>query len=451
MYKNNKLKILLIEPSYQCKYPPLGLMKLSTFHKQRGDEVVFVKGLDKNKKNGAWDRIYISTLFSFYWDITIKTINYYECSVKDLKNLFIGGPMATVMAKEIEEITGFKTIQGLLNEKGKLNITGDHLIDNMVPDYDLLKQISYKYISDDAYYSYATRGCIRKCLFCAVPKIEPLYQEYVPFKKQIQSIKQNFGEKKDLLLLDNNILASPCFEKIINDIKELGFSKDERYNGKLRYVDFNQGVDLRKITKEKMKLLSEIAIRPLRIAFDDIKYKDQYIKVIEMAAEYGILNLSNYILYNYKDTPKDFYERLKINVELNKKLGTKIFSFPMKYIPVSNKNRFFIGENWNQRFLRGIQCVLHVTHGVVSPNKPFFEAAFGKNYSEFKKILLMPDSYIMYRESKKKNKVKQWHDTLEKLTAAQKKQFMENILNNTFTFVSEYKNVNKMMSFYKDK
>jgi len=449
--KMGNLKVLLVEPSYHCKYPPLGLMKLSAFHKQRGDDVVFVKGTEKGKRDITWDRIYISTLFSFYWSITIKTINYYQYSVENLSNFYIGGPMATIMTEEIQAETGFKPVEGLLNEKGKLNLPGDHLIDTIVPDYDLLKQISYKYVPDNAYFSYATRGCIRKCPFCAVPTIEPLYQEYIPLKKQIKHINEKYGEKKDLLLLDNNILASPCFEKIIDEIKELGFSKGATLNGQLRHVDFNQGVDLRKLTRQKMKLLSEISIKPLRIAFDDIRYKDQYIKAVELAAEYGILNLSNYLLYNYNDTPKDFYERLKVNVELNEKLGTRIFSFPMKYIPVKNKDRRYIGKHWNPRFLRGIQCVLHVTHGVVSPSKAFFKAAFGKNYSEFKKILLMPDSYIMYRESKKKSKAKLWSSTLNSLSPVEKYHFMRIILQNNYNYISKYEIVNKMISRYKEK
>ncbi|MDR2595701.1 MAG: hypothetical protein LBC76_00115 [Treponema sp.] len=446
-----KLKVLLVEPSYKCKYPPLGLMKLSAFHKKRGDEVVFVKGTIKEKKDIMWDRIYISTLFSFYWDLTIRTIDYYEFSVKDPRNFYIGGPMATIMAEEIKDVTGFIPVQGLLNKEGQINLPNEQNIDNMIPDYNLLNQISYKYLSDNAYFSYTTRGCIRKCPFCAVPKIEPLYQEYVPLSKQIKSINLKYGRKKDLLLLDNNILASSCFEKIIDEIKEIGFFKGAKLNGISRYVDFNQGIDLRKLSKQKMKLLAEISIRPLRIAFDDIRLKEQYIKAIEMAAEYGILNLSNYILYNYNDTPKDFFERLKINVDLNERLGTKIFSFPMKYIPVTNKDRLYVGTHWNPRFLRGIQCILHVTHGVVGPNKSFFEAAFGKNYSDFKKILLMPDSFIMYRESRKKNKVKQWQNILNNFSNNQRSFFMKNILQNSYSCVSNDKLIKKIISFYKEK
>jgi hypothetical protein len=46
-----KLKILLIEPNYSNKYPPIGLMKLSTYHKNLGHEVVFYKGELKLENN----------------------------------------------------------------------------------------------------------------------------------------------------------------------------------------------------------------------------------------------------------------------------------------------------------------------------------------------------------------------------------------------------------------
>ena len=56
------MRVLLVEPNYKNKYPPMGLMKISTYHKILGDEVRFVKGFDNSVDDEVWDRIYITTL-----------------------------------------------------------------------------------------------------------------------------------------------------------------------------------------------------------------------------------------------------------------------------------------------------------------------------------------------------------------------------------------------------
>ena len=107
-------RILLIEPSYRNKYPPLGLMKLSTYHKLKGDFVQFAKGCVPQLRQSMWDRIYISTLFTFYWKTCIDTIYYYRRAVKSSDDIVVGGVMATLLCKEIQQETGAKVIQGLL-------------------------------------------------------------------------------------------------------------------------------------------------------------------------------------------------------------------------------------------------------------------------------------------------------------------------------------------------
>jgi len=376
---NRSKRVLLIEPAYKVKYPPLGLMKISTFHKQRGDDVVFYKGTNVELRNQRWDVIYIATMFTYQWNITVETIKFYQRNMAN-KNIKVGGILASLLPGDLEAETGIKPHVGIWEE-----------VDRLPPDYQLFGDI-YNYPVNDASIGYTTRGCIRHCPFCAVPELEPQFLSFIPLKDQIHP------QKKDLLLLDNNVLASPQFPQIIDEIKKCGFHRGAKFNGKLRHVDFNQGVDARLLTEEKMKLLSEIAIHPLRIAFDDIKLKKTYVAKIRLAHKYGIRRLSNFILYNFKDTPEDFYERLRINVELNEELGLSIFSFPMRYVPLDAKKRGHVDNpHWTKQQLRGIQCILHATHGVVGPRREFFDKAFGRDVEEFKYIIEQTEEHIFYR------------------------------------------------------
>ena len=150
-----------------------------------------------------------------------------------------------------------------------------------------------------------------------------------------------------------------------------------------------------------MKKLSEICIQPLRIAFDNWNLRETYENAIRLAAKYDIKNLSNYLLYNFNDKPIDLYNRLKMNVDLCEELDISIYSFPMKYHPIDDpkffKNRDYLGQYWNRKFIRAIQSILNSTKGKIGKGKSFFEKAFGKDTDEFFKILYMPETFIIYR------------------------------------------------------
>ena len=93
-------------------------------------------------------------------------------------------------------------------------------------------------------------------------------------------------KRKNLYLLDNNVLKSRQFPQIIKDIKEAGFYRGatmvnpEIGKPNKHYIDFNQGLDMNFLTEKRVKLLSEIAIKPFHLAFDHIADKEKYIRVL---------------------------------------------------------------------------------------------------------------------------------------------------------------------------
>ncbi len=427
---NKKLRVLLVEPDFKSKFPPLGLMKLSTYHKLRGDYVQFTKGCIHENRLEKWDRIYISSIFTYHWGITLKTIEYYINSVFNTEDIFIGGVLATLLGHEIRDKFKVTVIKGLINKPGILGLKDKYIVDNLIPDYGLLDETDYNYPLKDCFIGYATRGCPNRCDFCAVHRIEPEFVDYLPLKKQIMCVEEVYGQRQNLILMDNNILASKHFEKIVNDIIDLGFHSGAKLSNKKRYVDFNQGTDMKYLNNSKMSMIAKTAIDPLRIAFDHIEHRKEYEEKIRMAHHHGLLRLSNYILFNYLDTPNDFYERLKINILLNEELGTKIYSFPMKYIPLDAKDRTFVGKNWNRKLLRGIQCILLATRGLISPKRSFFEAAFGSTYEEFLEIVYMPNDYIIYRKNHANDGALDWKTNFRNLTKNERSEFIGLISDN---------------------
>lgn len=417
--------ILLLEPGYSNKYPPIGLMKISYFHKHiHKDYVRFAKGkLPDAFSDKKWDRVYVTTLFTFEWEKTKEALEYALSVVKDSHQVYTGGILATLMPELISEnFPSVKNNTGLLDKKGTLGLEHEECIDRLTLDYSILDDIAdqYVYPAHDAYFTYMTRGCGMKCQFCAVQTLEPEYYPYISIKEAISKVDKEFGPKKDLLLMDNNVLRSPNFDQIVDEIKELGFAKGAKYKnpktGKTvqRFVDFNQGLDAFLLTPHKAQRLGELAIRPARIAFDHIEDAESYKKAIRLCAENGITHMSNYLLYNgddftgkghsyHADTPEDLYERMRISMELQEELtestGHKIsiFSFPMRYIPLSDLKRGYVGKEWNMKYLRAVQRMLIPTQGKGVSSRSFFEADFGKSPQEFVRFLAMPESHLGWR------------------------------------------------------
>lgn len=291
-------KVLLIEPNYKNKYPPMGIMKIATYYRMKGDDVRFYKGdmkklavelicedliqyleivypeiywkeyyptlfdfikigrysiledynifnseeileivKDYRKKykdkeyftKPRFDKVGITTLFTFYWDITIDTINFAKKLCKDEKDVMVGGIMSSLLPDEVFKATGIQPFIGLLNRPGNIDPGDDLIIDELPLDYSILEEIDYVYPANNAYFAYMTRGCINNCKFCAVPRLEKGYCDYISLKEQIRQTNERFGPQRDLLLLDNNVLASKSYNRIIEEIKECGFGEGATY------------------------------------------------------------------------------------------------------------------------------------------------------------------------------------------------------------------------------
>lgn len=414
--------ILLIEPGYKNKYPPLGLMKLAQYHGPHGkrDNVRFIKGNDDTVLSQNWHRVYVTTLFSFEWKKISEAIDFAILAAGGFHNrVFVGGIAASLMHdKFIEEQRwrGVRFIKGLLDGppasalqlddfSGELysdDFVGESIEDRL-PDYDILDQIAYQYPVHDAYFAYASRGCVRKCSFCGVPRLEGGLRDTPSLTRIVRGIEELYGAKKDLMLMDNNVVASSRFRDIIAEIRDLGFTPGAKLqrgrSGVLRRVDFNQGVDARILCKDAMFLreLSTICIKPLRIAFDHLGLRKPYEQAIRYARDVGLIELSNYMLYNFHDSPTDLFERMRLNVSLNEELGIRIFSFPMRFQPTDLPHRKYVGEKWNRYFLRSMQIVLQATQGIVSGSPQFFRRAFGDTYEDFENILVRPQHFVFNR------------------------------------------------------
>jgi hypothetical protein len=305
------MHVALVEPSYYTQYPPLGLLKLSAYHKLRGDTVELLKGTTKPTKRP--DRIYATSLFTYAW----KPVHE---SVKFLKSLFpsvpltLGGIYASLRPNHAK-LSGADEIHvGLFEEA-----------ENLLPDYSLVPDWKSSIL-------FASRGCIRTCGFCAVPTLEG----------KLNSIRTTirhlvFPGHTKVILWDNNILAAASWRGVFSELHDLGLK-----------VDFNQGLDSRLVTSEVADKLAKMRIAVVRTAYDDLGSGQFVEKAIGQLKKKGIRgrDIVVYTLYNYVDSPEDFFQRVCSIL----KWGA--VSYPMRFEPpTSLKKNEYVGPKWSREEL----------------------------------------------------------------------------------------------------
>jgi len=244
------VKILLL--NIDSKLPNIALHKIAMWHEQQGDEVVWGSPIEMY---GA-DKVYASCIFTKSRE---KMLNY-----MGLRSDLIGGG------------TGYD-----------LNIKLPAEIDAMKPKIN---------------YGFTTRGCIRDCKFCFVPKSEGNFR----IVGDLYDIWN--GVSKSVTFFDNNILASPeHFEKICSQASKEGVS-----------VDFNQGLDIRLLSERVCVALNNVSLtNGVRFAFDYPQLeKIVREKVALLREHYKRKYIFFYVLVGFDTTFEDDLYRCNVLREL---------------------------------------------------------------------------------------------------------------------------------------
>ena len=210
-------------------FPNLPLMKLSAWHKARGDTVRWYEPFDGLIEK--YDKVYMSKVFSFTPD--------YEYPIY-ADEISAGGTGYAIYLKDGKEYY----------DKSKNNNLPDE-IEHIYPDYSL-----YPEQTENTAYGFLTRGCPRGCDFCHVKDKEGTCSY------KVADLSEFWRGQKYIELLDPNTLACKDWKELLQQLID---SKAT--------VNFNQGLDIRMMTEEKAEMLSQIPMREIHFAWD--RYEDK--------------------------------------------------------------------------------------------------------------------------------------------------------------------------------
>lgn len=256
-------------------FPSLPLMKISAYHKQKGDSVEWYQPLF-HSTGEPFDIVYMSRVFG---DEYSSDYPYHV----NAKKIYKGGTGYYINVIDWVEVFDKKNHKNLPDE-----------IEHMYPDYSL-----YPEYTKDTAYGFLTRGCSNNCQFCIVSDKEGICSH------KVADLSEFWNGQKHIKLLDPNLLGCKDHMDLLQQLVD---SKAK--------VDFTQGLDARFINIENLELLKQINIEMLHFAFDFMRFEKHIVKGLELAKE--VLQIDTrkavvYMLTNFNTTiEEDLYRVEKI-------------------------------------------------------------------------------------------------------------------------------------------
>jgi hypothetical protein len=312
--------ILLVEPKYYSQFPPIGLLKLSSLEKSKGNSTELVKKNESPEKEP--DKIYVTSLFTWAWNEVWRSIGYYKSQFPEAE-IFLGGLYASLLPDHAK-LSGVNNIITGLNSEAE----------EMMPDYGLVPKWDGSII-------FASRGCINKCLYCAVPKLEG---KICLEKKSI--LKYVYPKHTIIYFFDNNILAMKYWREIFKELIDLD-----------KEVDFNQGIEARLITAEVVKYITKMKISYIRLAYDKPEERKYVEKAIKLLGENGVdkRNIFVYTLFNFNESPDDFFFRVREIINWG------ATCYPMRFQPIYALDKdAYISPKWNFKLLERVAAARRI-------------------------------------------------------------------------------------------